>query len=300
MAFQTGSANDVYDLLSQLRSFIATLGWTENAWNGTDTLQVSNGTSYWNLKAVDNVDANSASISDFDAAHPGIVVKGSTGFDGGSAWDAQPNDPGTDTALGVFTETDVPFYWFFGDAGYVHVVARIRAERYTHLQLGDLVKIGTWTGGQYLAGTVIAADDGNADALSFSGSFRDGSATIRADIDGLTNAWQNTGGGGSTRFCRGAFEAAAQAGNLMGHLAAAAPNDWNGRSPMWPLLMMLDRTGSADSYSIAGYPADMRYLNIRFIEPEETVVVGADEWLVFPHMIKTQNDFGGFAYRKVS
>lgn len=303
MAFQTGSATDVYDLLSQLRDFIATVGWTENAWNGTDTLQVSNGTSYWNLKAFDDLDANSNSISGGiggDVSDPGIVLKGSTGFDAGLAWDNQPGDPGTDTALGAFSETDVPFYWFFSDgSSYVHVVAKIRAEGYTHLQLGDLVKIGTWTGGQYIAGTVLAANDNIIDAVSFCGNTENGSATIRADIDGLTDAWQNLGGQTARRL-RGAFPRRADPSNLMGRLAAAAPNDHNGRSPMWPMLMLLDRTGNFDNWSIGGYPPDMRYLNIRFIDPEEVVVVGADEWLVFPHGHKNQNDFAGFAYKKVA
>lgn len=307
MAFETGSATDVYDLLDKLRAFAAGQGWTVNRWAGGDELCLEHNGGYWNCKAVDDLGGSSPYLSGYRANAAGIRVRGSTGFDSNSAWDAQPNASTSEAGIGVFVEGDVKTYWFFSDAAgsYIHVAARISADTYCHLSLGHLTKLGSWTGGQYLAGTIARSNSEYPIAVSFAEASA-GSGTFRADIDGATNAWQSLGGAPSGQLeCLGAFPPApdeSQNADLLGSLIAAAPASWNGRAPLWPCMVLLQRPSSR--YSIAGYPDDQRVLNIEVLTPEQTLAIGSDEWLVFPFTRKHGGDeasrLGGFAYRKIT
>ena len=307
MAFETGSATDVYDLLDKLRAFAVAQGWTVNRWANGDELCLEHNGGYWNCKAVDDLGGTSPYLSSYQADDPGIRVRGSTGFSSGSSWDAQPNVSASEAGMGVFVDGDVKAYWLFADASatYIHLAARINTNTYCHLQLGHLSKLGSWTGGQYLAGTIArnGTPGGYPIAVSLA-AYGEGSGTIRADIDGATNAWQSMGGNPSGQLdCEGGYVKSIQRGannRLLGSLLGAAPATWDGRSPMWPCPVLLQRPSSR--YSIAGYPLDMRVLNIQNLEAERVLTYGSDEWLVFPFTRKHDTEasiYGGFAYRKI-
>lgn len=286
MAFETGSATDVHDLLSKLRDFIAAeTDWTEDAWNGTDELEVHKGGSYWSLKSTNNANTTSSTLSSAEFNFPGIVGRPALGFNGASAWNAQPNNNGQDLCFGVFPNTVVPAYWFFTDgANYVHVVARCNTTEYSHLLMGNLTKIGTWTGGQYMGTTLIqgTARTVFADGMAFSADGSQGNAgtAIQADIDGATNAWQHMNGSGNG--ARGSYSKNGNsAGRFWDFQLFYAPTTFNVRSPMWPMLVLLNRFNGGGGVSMAGYPPDVRVLNIQFMEDAQQITLGSDEWIVF-------------------
>jgi len=307
MAFETGSATDVYDLLDKLRAFAVAQGWTVNRWANGDELCLEHNGGYWNCKAVDDLGGSSPYLSSYNTDDPGIRVRGSTGFNSGSNWDAQPNVTTSETGIGVFVDGDVKGYWLFADASatYIHLAARINTNTYCHLHLGHLSKLGTWTGGQYLAGTIARNGSSAGDNITTSFARHGvGSGTIRADIDGASNAWQSLGDNPAGQLeCSGGFGRNIQTGadnTLLGALLGSGPASWDGRSPMWPCPVLLQRP--SNRHSIAGYPLDLRVLNVKNLAAERVLTYGSDEWMVFPFTRKHASEasyYGGFAYRKI-
>lgn len=155
MAYHTGNANNVSDLLAKLAVFAQSLGWVVDKLESGSAprLYLHNADGYWSL-------ATGASGTIF-------YVVGNTGFDDSLAWDKQPGSScvnhGFDTYFGAGTsELKGPYagYDFLGTSRYLHVIVQPASGRFRHFGLGTLIKEGDYTGGQYAYGTSIGTTYG--------------------------------------------------------------------------------------------------------------------------------------------
>lgn len=300
MAFENGSATSMADLLSKLRTFISTnLAWTENNFDGTN-LQVSNGNSYFNLRATTTLSTDTSLTN----GGPGIGGVPSTGYDAGAAWDEQPGAAVNRqyVALGTFAENSVPEYWFFtDDSSYVHVVAFSGIGTvYTHLSFGDVTKFGTFTGGTYMASGSIF-DNGSAESRIFGNAFG-GAFIVRADIDSTTNFWY-----GSQNPDNEAGQGAGEGRSVLGIMndldtfyaaLLTRGNAHDGKGVLLPVWVAVERTFS-DRYSPLGLFKDVKALNLGKAIPGTSMVLGSDEWVLFPSNSQAHISDYGIAYKKI-
>ena len=144
MAFQTGTATSFINLADALRLFATANGWTENLWaadGANQRLHLQKGSIYAN----------------FHAEATALILMGSLGYNGASAWDAQPsNHAGAKPLIrdGFYGSFSWPVtYWFFQHTApdSIEVVIRYQPTRFQYLQIGTITKYGTWPGGEYYA-----------------------------------------------------------------------------------------------------------------------------------------------------
>lgn len=96
MAYQTGTATDCNDLLGKFRLFAIAQGWATNRWATVGSgreLCISKGSAYFNFRSLQNETLNPFNGTSSGAGMYGIVLNGSDGYAGGSAWDRQPGYP---------------------------------------------------------------------------------------------------------------------------------------------------------------------------------------------------------------
>ncbi|WP_109078916.1 hypothetical protein [Aggregatibacter kilianii] len=144
MAYQTGTATNVADLLGKLAEFAAPLNWVIQK-NAENALYLSNADGYWALEFKDNM----------------LFVIAGTGVDKNRDCFNQPGASCNNSYRKTKTRTshlqngNFVSYDFFGTAQYLHVCVQYQAERFRHFGLGTLNKEGQYTGGQYALGTTI-------------------------------------------------------------------------------------------------------------------------------------------------
>lgn len=144
MAYQTGTAANIADLLSKLAEFAVKLNWTIQK-NSTNVLYLSNADGYWALEFKDDM----------------LFVIASTGVDKNRDCFNQPGASCNNSYLKTKTRTShlqngkFVSYDFFGTAQYLHVCVQYQAERFRHFGFGTLNKEGQYTGGQYVFGTTV-------------------------------------------------------------------------------------------------------------------------------------------------
>lgn len=305
MAYETGISSGTDDLLDKLRLFAIAQGWTVNLHEVEGDgyrLHMNSGTQYVNLRS----------------APSDIYLRGSTGFDGGSAWNAQPgttiqcqsnNMPGPYAA-----------YHFFGSSQYLHVVVEATAGHYRHLAMGELNKVGSYAGGAYVGAiywntSTTYIDDPNApyhtylfDRTSYIGS--DTYHTqVRADLDGQINHWFQCSyvPWNNRRRAWGPMRATGGSdAGTMDTLLARSPNAFNALTPLLPAYVYAER--DSQLYSPVGHVADLRVCNLTNLAAGDTVTLGSDNWMVFPAHVKRDpnirdnlpnSGWYGYAYKKV-
>jgi hypothetical protein len=283
IAYETGTATDTTDLINKLITFATANGWTVNTPSSGRVF--TKGGLYFGL----NWDADD------------VWLCGATGYAAGSAWSAQPgastNQPRSNDMAGPYQG-----YHFFTDSSpdYLHVVVETTAGIYKHFQMGQLIKHGSFTGGEYVCAvywhpTIVTASTtpNNPDNAHHAVPFdcEAGSATashrsaVRADIDSKTNNWMafrdaDTWNGNYAKGCvRG------QNRGILESLHERSPSEFNQITPFLPMLICGDRPSSMTSP--LGYVPDMRYVNMTNLTPASTITIGADEWIVFPLIQKT-------------
>ena len=155
MAYQTGTAASLNELLGKLAQFATMLGWqatrpTENE------LSLTNASGGWSL-----------------ALNSGLLYV------------RCHDNPTGNTATSELGGGNYVSYDFFGTADYLHVVVQYMTERFRHFGLGTLIKEGDYVGGQYCYGTYLYAKEasysGSDHVFGFSPGTMKYSAVVRAD-----------------------------------------------------------------------------------------------------------------------
>lgn len=150
MAYQTGNAKSMADLMSKLLEFAQPLGWvvdysSDNRWH------IHNSDGYYAFQ--------------FNASREGGTLWHyiATGYDAGQILENQPgccvnNAYKTiNPRSNAIHENEIVTYDFFGTAQYLHVVIQLSEARFRHFGVGTLDKEGDYVGGQYVFGTYSPA-----------------------------------------------------------------------------------------------------------------------------------------------
>ena len=155
MAFETGTATSLADLIAKLFTFAVAQGWTQDEQvpaSGKAALHKGNVfvSFQWDTST---------------PLHLGMYQ--ALGFTGGNSPGNHPNDSGQgligttnstlDDTPGVLNLGDGAFvsYFFFTGSGteeYIHVVVELNDLTFRHFGFGEIVKFGSWTGGEYMYG----------------------------------------------------------------------------------------------------------------------------------------------------
>jgi hypothetical protein len=170
MAYQTGTATTIHDLLDRFRLFLAAQGWTEAAWSAEGTgrrLHMSKGGTYVHFRSFQN----EAPHTGAPTTETGIAMTMSTGYTpGATEWQAQPVAPVPPSSTTRYSmactvaraQTNIE-YRFLADPSGDHLVllARRTGDGSAHGQTAwfnylvfgrSIIKGGTWAGGQYMSG----------------------------------------------------------------------------------------------------------------------------------------------------
>jgi hypothetical protein len=350
MSYQTGTSTGPKDLLDKLRLFLIADGWTVNKWDDDDTtyetwtgldgdgkrLHVQKEASsggpimYFNFRAV----IRGVVFSDYYSAptkvggkyYPeitGIGLYGSTGYDGGEAWDNQPGHPATTSGgcwgccITELSTTAIPAYYFFSSGNTVVVCVERASGKYMWLAFGLLEKEGVYTGGQFFAGSVSTywpsyqyLFGGADETLFMCRTTDDACAAVYFDADAIAG-WRAAGDCGSdgshaladTLHVPGVKPngngSYVYANTFLTIFQTRSPNFYNSLAPFAPIYFLGKRQDN--NYSVLGIPNGIRIVNPQYYSPGEEEVLGSDTWMVFPgHDKDNDNDARlGFACKKV-
>lgn len=285
MAFQTGTASTFINLLDALRLFATANGWTENLWAlvGSDRrLHLQNGDIYANFYA--------------EAAY--LRVQGSLGFNGSSAWNAQPSMAPWEPRLhdgfnGAITWPVT--YWFFSHSApaSIEVVIRYQPTRVQWLMVGELAKYGTWTGGAYFGASeerqqlipraFLLQVDGPQTPVLFHETGDAGgvpgprNTTLHAQID--SQVWWSSYTGNS-----GGTPPQALATRHCWPLVNRSLSAFNGLATLTPIVVHALRPDA--HYSPLGRVEHVRYANVLNHALGDIIDIGGQRWMLFPWLEK--------------
>lgn len=305
--YETGTASDRIDLLDRIRIAASALGWVERRWSAGDgwlALEPPAGGVVYHMRP---------------SGGANIAMRGSTGYDSGAAWGAQPGVQGSDTVTNVVAG---PYhaYHLYATQDYIHVVIEAEPGRYRHLGVGVIERYGSWSGGEYVHGTFwdqgstrVDVPDNDYHSAPFDGrawasATRTYMTTLRVDIDGLGSQWRRVSDGWGSGTVRGVVRGARDDGSIMARLWHCTPTTITGVAPLIPIMPLVGRAGDSTRMSPAGHVRDMRYVHMRYILPGEIITIGTDEWQVWPLVRRVdvvvnddteQSGYYGLAYRRV-
>lgn len=332
MAYENSTALNISDLMTKLNTFATANGWTSNEL-GSDRLCLSKNSVFvnfrWATASPTAVGVYQATGYTTSATSPGGHTNdsGNGFFSAGTASNAQIL--GSRYAL----VTNGPMtYWFFENdtsPAYIHVVVTTASLRYSHFGFGELVKQGTWTGGEYAYGHYYNASASLAHLVEDASFLLDGglgattpatwrtfAATLRTEgLPGQAGStrWSLVYGGDTPGNDRGGnARSNVQGGFRAGPVAAAfsrfSTSPVTGLTAMYPINLYYDRgivSGARQWYPL-GYMADVRGIDTTSYSEAQEITVGSDTWVVFPATYKAAVSatgttlFCGMAYKRVT
>lgn len=190
MSHETGSANNLSQLLSRLATFAADLGWViDKLDTTTPQLYLHNHSGYWSMTG------------------PTLSIYGNTGYNPAALVSEQPgssylnnstsgNTQYQGTRCDELENGNYVSYDFFGTADYLHIAVQIKSNQFRHFGIGTLIKSGEYDGGQYVYGCAFHETSSTytpSHAIPFTGLTTEQgwginaglrySTVVRADID---------------------------------------------------------------------------------------------------------------------
>lgn len=323
MAYETGTPSNIEDLVGKLFTFLVAEGWTQDQLDNTnnwatihrDSLYVS-----FRWDATAQTDLALYQSLGYTSGAPHLIAS-----DSGNGDSTVPIDSGRRvnfTAAGPFTK----YYFFASDAApyYCYVVVEVASGRFRHFGFGNLDKLGTWTGGEFVYGHVWNLGTTQIDNPVTTGHtmFLDGVCTTAANlatvhIEGLTGMGVNdkwgvvgiaaagTDRAGNARWALAGGGRAGFWGYALGWLTSSRLNAYK---PLIPMPLIWRNTATApDTWKLLGHQPDISIVNMKHFSPGDEITVGADTWVVFPWVRKqylladTEESWNaGVAYKKVA
>jgi len=330
MAFEQGTASGVSDLFDKLSTFLVANGWTDRA------LTTAGTKGFARTAATDPIEVQFR----WDTGTPANVgVYHSLGFVGvGTA----PGSHTDDSGQGVISGTNATLatgrhvalvnstmrYWFFEEDYYCHVCVEVNVgppSQIVSFGMGNLVKLGTYTGGAYcygfkrsgVASTGIMIDGSILlDGLASGTAMTPFVATLHAELlagqtaaeewylvwADSTAAFQGTDRAGDDRhFVQGGFRGGLPARFFARPSAQAVA----GLIPMYSIpLYYRNIVPSPTHVYPLGHMPDVFGVNIEWFNPGDEVDVGGQTYVLFPSWRNNlgggnETRFQGMAYRKI-
>lgn len=337
MTYETGSANDLEDLLAKLSTFATTThgGWTEGYLNTTNGwFELHKGSLSASFKYTKTGTPTALSVHQATAFVGTGTAPGKHTADSGNGYNT--TDTGH-TNANLETERCVrdigngpfPSYRFFADDvdnDYIHVAVEASTGIFRHFGFGGLDKFGdNWVGGEYAYGhyhdnaTNTNQTDPNTltllDGVNTVNGESSRCATVRiasglanqgAAVWGVSQALASASLGTDTagnvrRQIHGGFRAGMSArgfGNPLGSFSSGA-------IPLYSISAFYRDPNNPRVYLLGTLP-DVRAVNIRNFTPGQEVTIGSDVWVMLPLSRRTSAAVAGrtfnsgIAYRKVS
>jgi len=337
MAYQTGSATDLEDLISKLLTFATANGWTQDEFATADgdfalhkdDIYVSG---RWDTVTPQHVSLHQALGFDGTGTLPGDHTD-----DSGHGYNDSSShvDTNLDNERSVTYIGDGPFttYHFFedddGTRSYLHVVVQSETDVYRHFGFGEVDKVGTWTGGEYCYGhyqdngtsqQATAADTCMLfDGINSSNPDNIGKRNATIHVEGLngqggSDKWgivfgsrtidvsgDLDGNGNSLTRCLGGF----RGGPVAFAWGGFSGSNLVGFVPMYPINVWHFEEANSRVRLLGSMP-HVRGVNMRNFAPEQEVTIGGDTWVFFPSSRRTSDNVAnrtyhqGIAYKKVT
>jgi hypothetical protein len=321
--YSTGSAPaDLSALIGLLDTFVVAAGWTAEDTGEDYQRTYHRGDCYASIKW----DANEQYLALYQSlGYTAASLPHEMDDDSGQGATGSPNSVGTRF---IDFNSGGPFinYWFFAsdDAPYyIHVVVEIETGVFKHFGFGTIVKIGSWTGGEYAYAHVWSQTSGNpyrpdATAHTF---LLDMTTTVAIaatlHVEGLTNQggtskWAvfTTSGSapGTDRdsVARVSVMGSARGGLWLDCLGYIRSSSGILHRPLSPIEVLYDQ--DTNQVQWLGSMPDVAILNLHAFDPAEEITVGSDTYIVFPWVRKRYtNTVGtseeswnaGVAYKKI-
>jgi len=330
MSYSTGSATGPNDLLDKIRAFLLAEGWAVNLFTAIGAgyrlhVQKTAGDAtvmYFNFRsavaetgttliAEDNIGNANGTVT-------GILVNGSTGYDVGQVWHKQTGYPKNTSnqsfacCMTQMSVTAIPAYYLFTVDDTVHIVVEVTSGKFQFMSFGLLEKQGAYTGGQFFTASWPSYDpysDWNAGycgpryfTFNISGG-QNGAVYYDADA---TASWRRADSASVRQIifpCVAGQSANPwyySQGGLCSMFWAFAPNAYNAMAAQSPIHILGLR--SDNNYSLLGWPAGVRFLNVTHYTQGQEIAYGGETWKVFhadSGNFTPSNMYCGFAFLKV-
>lgn len=278
MAYQQTTASSVEDLINKLATFAAGLGWTIHR----NTLVTTNRTL--------SIRRSGDYIHIYNSDTTNVRIRASTGIDTGVAVSSQP---GVSTQEAVMNCQAGPFtnVFFFGantPSEHIYTVVDGGSVGLRHMAIGELTKIGAYTGGTFFdAMNISTSSFYNATVSSSYHHVMFDSATssnnglrgaVRIDADGLTSNYAPMTAATDTtnKVTNGGMRASRTEEGFYN----SSVNSWSGVTPLQPIKVRFER--DSDFFSEIGIVPNLRFVNMSRWAPGDEFTIGADTWKVFP------------------
>lgn len=326
MAYATGSATDIPDLMSKIETFISANGWT------IDEADSVNGQPAWHKNncyvsfRYDGTAPQAAgrSMGVYQATgYSGVGTRpgAHTGDSGQGYWaSGTPADSSLDGSRCIYTIGDGPFnYWIFeydsGGVYYIHIVLEVRQGEYRHIGFGMLDKFGDWggaAGGEYSYGHRMESSYDSGDSSFGLDAGNQGTSTESVDSAGIIRVGGSYPGKelsdwaaishSQVKNLSSLDRANVQRSNVVGAVRVGpfpyitgqftGYPGFTGVIPMTSIhLFMLDVSSVPKQARFLGVQKDMRFCSIANFSAAEEVVIGSDTWVFFP--IQKKGTSGG-------
>lgn len=282
MPYQTGTAVSLTDFATKLRSFLTANGWTLA---GSDICY--KGTVFSRI---------------WDDGGNNFYVEAGTGQTAGSltgAFGEAPRIKGNPwTSKASFNVTWPATYHFFAHTSPDGWLAVLHHDTlYVQWAMaGEITKLGTWAGGLYHGASYPYTYRTNTDydSTRFFNFDNYQYSTSNASTVGFGwgNWWGSTksgnGQGNIVLSCdvdgntlEGNYDNRMSGVRLVRELTPETPNTFNDQAILIPQLITVERPDSF--FSIVGYPAHTRHVNMRNFNIADILELGPEKWMCFPH-----------------
>jgi len=304
MAYFTGTANNPADLLLKLKSHAESIGWITDR-STSDEWCCHNADSYWSIKAFNNR----------------LELCGNTGFNNSAVWNKQLGSTaaqadGTYSNNGTYyilATTAFIAYHLFASEDYLHLIVEVSSGSFRPLLIGSLDKCGAvYNGGQYVCGLYLYAYNltNNWNYYPFDGyavNYYSPYAS-RVRVDGQDGApspnWLSFSSFNTTNQAiglgRGYYKESKHPSSL---LVETSANALTGGTLLIPCTIYT--VGAENRTRMIGEVKDFRVCRMDYLSPGDSVIVGSEQWRVFPAVERTNNDnqgsgMVGYAYKVVA
>lgn len=321
MAYETGTATNVNDLLDKFRLFAIAQGWTANRWvvagSGRE-LCIQKSSAFFNFRSYSNETMTVTGSA--SSGRTGIALNGSDGFSAGAAWDRQPGYPQRQAGgASDQAHANVPVFVNLGPFPAYHFFAPDTKTLYCELEVttGTFLRFGCGSldlfnpaapgGGRFFYATGGVHPSTSTGFSTWLGSGVDDSNYALELVpfrsaDYSANAWAGSGtlSGSYVRVAHDSFDNWAWSSRLTSAqmtnsicqgggchdrpIREFSPSPLNGIGVLLPNIVAVNR--SQEFLNPIGVIPGMRYMDMTNYLPGAEFTIGTDTWKVFPWYAK--------------